>query len=136
VDVSVCIVNWNGREVLQACLESLRQPQGARLEVIVVDNGSTDGAADMVARDFPEVALVRNDHNAGFARGNNQAARLARGRYLLPAPSAGCSSTPRAIPRSAWWARDCAAATAWCSGRTAFDCRTWPVCCTACTWCV
>jgi GT2 family glycosyltransferase len=84
VDVSVCIANWNCRDLLRACLESLHdQPQGVRLETIVVDNGSGDGTADMVARDFPEVVLQRNATNAGFARANNQAARRARGRYLL-----------------------------------------------------
>ncbi len=83
-DISVCIVNWNCRDLLRSCLESLLyHEQGARLEVIVVDNASADGAADMVAREFPEVVLVRNDHNAGFARANNQGARLARGRYLF-----------------------------------------------------
>jgi GT2 family glycosyltransferase len=51
--------------------------------VIVVDNASTDGAADMVKHNFPEVILVRNESNQGFSRANNQAARLSRGRYLL-----------------------------------------------------
>jgi GT2 family glycosyltransferase len=54
-----------------------------RLETIVADNASTDGAADMVAREFPEVILHRNPANLGFARANNQAARYARGRYLF-----------------------------------------------------
>lgn len=84
VDVSVCIVNWNCREHLQACLQSLREAaMEASLEVLVVDNGSTDGAADMVAHLFPEVTLIRNAENVGFSRGNNQAAQLARGRYLF-----------------------------------------------------
>lgn len=84
IDVSVCIVNWNCRELLRSCLESLlARPQGVRLEVIVVDNGSEDGAADMVARDFPEAHLVQNPVNAGFSRANNQAAARARGRYLF-----------------------------------------------------
>jgi GT2 family glycosyltransferase len=84
LDVSVCIVNWNCREHLRACLRSLRAAAGeVALEVIVVDNGSTDGAADMTACEFPKVVLVRNRDNAGFSRGNNQAARLARGRYLF-----------------------------------------------------
>src|SRR6266581_986299 len=73
IDVSVCIANWNCREVLRACLESLLDyPQGVRLQVIVVDNASADGAADMVARDFPEVHLVRNATNRGFAKASNQ----------------------------------------------------------------
>jgi GT2 family glycosyltransferase len=54
-----------------------------RFEVIVVDNASTDGAADMVATEFPEVILVRNRENSGFSRGNNQAASVAKGRYLF-----------------------------------------------------
>jgi GT2 family glycosyltransferase len=83
-DVSVCIANWNCRALLRACLESLLDhPQAASLEIIVVDNGSTDGAADMVAAEFPEVILHRNSNNLGFARANNQAAQRARGRYLL-----------------------------------------------------
>jgi GT2 family glycosyltransferase len=52
-------------------------------EVIVVDNASADGAADVVAREFPQVRLVRNPTNRGFSRANNQAAALARGRYLF-----------------------------------------------------
>jgi N-acetylglucosaminyl-diphospho-decaprenol L-rhamnosyltransferase len=84
LEVSVCIANWNCRELLRDCLESLHdQPQGVRLETIVVDNASEDGAADMVAREFPEVVLLRNAENLGFARANNQAAQRARGRYLL-----------------------------------------------------
>jgi N-acetylglucosaminyl-diphospho-decaprenol L-rhamnosyltransferase len=83
-DISVCIVNWNCRDLLHDCLESLRrQPPSVSWEVIVVDNASTDGAADMVARDFREVVLLRNANNVGFSRANNQAARLSRGRYLL-----------------------------------------------------
>src|SRR5437764_15238683 len=75
IDVSVCIPNWNCRELLRACLESLRdQPHGVRLEIIVVDNASTDGAADMVAHDFPEIMLVRNSNNLRFHMANNQAA--------------------------------------------------------------
>jgi N-acetylglucosaminyl-diphospho-decaprenol L-rhamnosyltransferase len=83
IDLSICIANWNCKEYLRACLTSLRDPQGLRLETIVVDNASTDGAADMVAREFPEVVLVRNPENTGFARASNQAASRARGRYLF-----------------------------------------------------
>jgi N-acetylglucosaminyl-diphospho-decaprenol L-rhamnosyltransferase len=82
--VSVCIVNWNCKDMLRNCLRSLRSSrQGVRVEVIVVDNASADGAADMVRSEFPHVKLIRNRDNAGFARGNNQAARVARGRYLF-----------------------------------------------------
>jgi GT2 family glycosyltransferase len=83
-DVSVCIANWNCRALLRRCLESLfGQDQGVPFEVVVVDNGSTDGAAEMVAAEFPQVELVRNRDNRGFSIANNQAAELARGRYLF-----------------------------------------------------
>lgn len=84
IDVSVCIANWNCRDVLRACLASLRgQSPGVAVEVIVIDNASGDGAADMVRREFPEVVLHRNATNVGFARANNQAAEVSRGRYLF-----------------------------------------------------
>lgn len=83
-EVSVCIVNWNCVDLLRRCLQSVYdQPQGVRFEVIVVDNASTDGAADMVEAEFPQVVLVRNRDNRGFSRGNNQAAAVARGKYLF-----------------------------------------------------
>ena len=82
--VSVCVVNWNCAPLLRRCLQSLfDQDQGVAYEVIVVDNASTDGAPEMVAAKFPQVTLIRNRTNAGFSRGNNQAADLAVGRYLF-----------------------------------------------------
>jgi N-acetylglucosaminyl-diphospho-decaprenol L-rhamnosyltransferase len=82
--VSVCIANWNCCELLHGCLVSLfDSDQGVSFEVIVVDNGSTDGAAEMVAEKFPEVRLVRNRDNRGFSAANNQAATLAQGEYLF-----------------------------------------------------
>jgi GT2 family glycosyltransferase len=82
--VSVCIANWNCKALLRQCLHSLfTQPQGTSFEVIVTDNASTDGAAEMVAREFPQVRLIRNAENRGFAIASNQAARVARGRYLF-----------------------------------------------------
>jgi GT2 family glycosyltransferase len=83
-DVSVCIANWNCRDYLRTCLQSLLgTPQGASLEIIVVDNASTDGAADMVAHEFPEVTLICNESNLGFARASNQAAERATGRHVF-----------------------------------------------------
>lgn len=82
--VSVCIANWNCRELLRKCLASLlAQDQGVPFEVVVVDNASADAAADMVADEFPQVVLVRNAENLGFSRASNQAAELARGEYLF-----------------------------------------------------
>ncbi|HEV3238708.1 MAG TPA: glycosyltransferase family 2 protein, partial [Gemmataceae bacterium] len=84
VEISVCIVNWNCRQQLRSCLISLlREFQGVALEVIVVDNGSQDGAPDMVATEFPEATLIRNAANRGFSKANNQAARVASGQHLL-----------------------------------------------------
>lgn len=84
IDLSICIANWNCVAYLRQCLESLhRQPQGVRFETIVVDNGSADGATEMVVREFPEVIVVENHDNRGFATASNQAAELARGRYLF-----------------------------------------------------
>jgi GT2 family glycosyltransferase len=82
--VSVCIVNWNCREILRKCLLSLvEQEQDTSFEIVVVDNGSSDGAPEMVAEEFPQVQLVRNRHNIGFSHACNQAAELAAGQYLF-----------------------------------------------------
>jgi len=84
LDVSVCIANWNCVGLLRSCLFSLLDnPQGVTFEVIVVDNASTDGAADMVAAEFPHVEVVRNTTNRGYAVACNQAASLASGGYLF-----------------------------------------------------
>ncbi|MCS7044895.1 MAG: glycosyltransferase family 2 protein [Gemmataceae bacterium] len=82
--VSVCIANWNCRRLLRGCLHSLvRTPQGVPLEVIVVDNASTDGAPELVRREFPEAILIANPVNRGFAAASNQAASVAAGEYLF-----------------------------------------------------
>jgi GT2 family glycosyltransferase len=80
--VSVLIVNWNAREHLRGCLDSLRTQTLAH-ETIVLDNASSDGSATMVRRDFPNVPLIVSEKNLGFAAGNNQAAKRATGTYLL-----------------------------------------------------
>ena len=83
-DVSVIIVSWNTKALLRNCLKSVFE-QGKKYsqEVWVVDNDSPDKSADMVAAEFPEVKLIANNFNGGFAAGNNQAMRLATGRYIL-----------------------------------------------------
>ena len=83
-DVTVCIVNWNGKELLRSLLPSLPSAgDGLRVEVVVVDNASSDGSADFVEKEFPQVKLLRNNQNLGFAKAGNQAAALARGRLLF-----------------------------------------------------
>lgn len=82
--LSVIVVSWNGKELLRRCLGSIRQRlKGARYETIVVDNGSTDGAPEMVEREFPEVRLIRNATNLGFGRGNNIGMAVAGGDFYL-----------------------------------------------------
>jgi N-acetylglucosaminyl-diphospho-decaprenol L-rhamnosyltransferase len=81
--VSVVVVSYNTRDWLLRCLASLPEASSHDLDVIVVDNASADGSADAVAEAFPDVRLVRNDENAGFARAVNQGAALARGDRLL-----------------------------------------------------
>jgi GT2 family glycosyltransferase len=84
MDVSVCIVNWNTRELLGRCLQSIgERTAGLTVEIIVVDNASADGSAALVARDFPEVKLIVLPANIGFACGSNVAAGSASGRYVL-----------------------------------------------------
>jgi GT2 family glycosyltransferase len=84
VDVSIIIVSWNTREILRDCLESVyAKTEGIAFEVIVIDNASSDGSPDMVRRDFPDVRLVENVENRGFAAANNQGIRVAAGRYVL-----------------------------------------------------
>jgi GT2 family glycosyltransferase len=83
-DISVIVVSWNTREELRACLESVYAGlRGVSGEVIVVDNASVDGSAEMVKASFPEVSLVRNAQNLGFAAGCNIGLLAACGRYLL-----------------------------------------------------
>lgn len=83
MDISVCLVSHNTRDLLRDCLNSLGQHTGRTYEVIVVDNGSKDGSQAMLAEEFPKARLVQNDRNEGFTRPMNQAMRLGAGRYLL-----------------------------------------------------
>jgi GT2 family glycosyltransferase len=84
MDLSIVIVNWNTRDLLADCLDSVMAGLvGIRAEVFVVDNASTDGSPEMVARDFPRVRLIRNAENLGFAAANNVALRLVRGRHVM-----------------------------------------------------
>lgn len=83
-DVSVLVVNWNTRNILRDLLASIfAETRGVSFEVIVVDNSSCDGSADMVSREFPQVILIANDANRGFGAANNQGMEIARGRYIL-----------------------------------------------------
>lgn len=85
VVVSVVLVTWNGREHLEGCLPSLmasleRVP--GECEVLVVDNGSADGSADLIRSQYPSIVLIENPDNRGFSAANNQGIERARGRYV------------------------------------------------------
>jgi GT2 family glycosyltransferase len=83
-DLSVIIVNWNTKELLLNCIESFYLTvKGLSFEIFVVDNGSSDGSPDSVQGRFPEIGLIRNRRNLGFARANNEALRRSTGRYAL-----------------------------------------------------
>ena len=83
-DVSIVIVNWNTRYALKDCLDSVfANLRGVEAEVFVVDNNSNDGSCEMVDEFFPQVVLIRNQQNRGFAAANNQAIQIAKGQYVL-----------------------------------------------------
>jgi GT2 family glycosyltransferase len=80
--VDICIVAWRTRNLLRACLNSILScPEVAR--IVVVDNASADGTAEMVNDEFPGVELIANAENAGFAAANNQAIRAGRSPIVL-----------------------------------------------------
>lgn len=84
IQLSIIIVNWNTREYLIACLKSiLESDEGISQEIIVIDNGSSDGSGVEVKKEFPFIHLVENKINLGFAKAANQGLRKASGRYLL-----------------------------------------------------
>ena len=84
INLSIVIVNWNARDLLRECLQSVyAQSQAFNFEVVVVDNASSDGSAEMVKREFPRARLIENQENLGFARANNQAIRQSIGRFVV-----------------------------------------------------
>jgi GT2 family glycosyltransferase len=90
MDLTIVVLNYNTRDHLRECLLALRAEGSTSLsrgsiaaELLVVDNASSDGSADMVAAEFPEVTLIRSPRNGGFAYGNNHALRQMRGGMAL-----------------------------------------------------
>ncbi len=84
MDLSIIIVSWNVREKLKANLEAIHKSEGNfSSEIFVVDNNSADGAAGMVKKYFPDVKLIANEKNLGFARASNQGIKKSKGRYVL-----------------------------------------------------
>jgi len=84
IDVSIVLVNWNTREFLCGCLDSLYESKPiSSFEIIVVDNASSDGSVEMVKSRFPGVEVIANKVNRGFASANNQGISVSKGRYVL-----------------------------------------------------
>jgi GT2 family glycosyltransferase len=83
LSASVIIPNWNGARHLRVCLDSLRRQTHPDFEVIVVDNGSTDGSVAMVQEEYPEVRLLALPENCGFVVACNRGAAMARGEVLV-----------------------------------------------------
>src|ERR1700746_3308731 len=84
--LSIVIICWNDLKVLTNCLNSIfteTKEAAFDFEVIVSDNGSTDGSVDFIRQNFPQVRIVENGANLGFAKGNNRGIALARGEYVL-----------------------------------------------------
>ena len=82
-DLSVVIVSWNVRELLERCLISLHECHEPGCEIIVVDNASCDGSPQLVREQFPHVRLIASESNLGFVRANNRGIAASTGRYIL-----------------------------------------------------
>ncbi|MCX5811616.1 MAG: glycosyltransferase family 2 protein [Proteobacteria bacterium] len=83
INLSIIIVSWNTKDLLLQCLRSvISEISVFRSEIIVVDNASTDGSAAMVEQIFPEVTLIKNTSNLGFAKANNIGIQRSRGKYI------------------------------------------------------
>ncbi|PIP05972.1 MAG: glycosyl transferase, partial [Syntrophobacterales bacterium CG23_combo_of_CG06-09_8_20_14_all_48_27] len=84
MDISIVIVNWNTKDLLQNCLASIyKTVRGITYEIIVIDNGSSDGSVEMLREKFPGVKVIENRENRGFGAANNQGFRVMTGRYAL-----------------------------------------------------
>jgi GT2 family glycosyltransferase len=84
INLAICIVNWNTRDLLDRCLQSIRDTQGAlSVETIVVDNASSDGSAEMVRTKHPWARLIANADNRFYAAANNQALQATHAPFKL-----------------------------------------------------
>lgn len=83
IDISIIIPSYNTYQLLKDCLTSIYQNTKVPFEIIIVDNGSTDGSVAMVKENFPNTRLIENKINLGFAQAVNQGLEKAQGRYLL-----------------------------------------------------
>jgi len=83
IDISIIIVSWNAKDFLDECLHSIySNAPSCHFETIVVDNASTDGAPDLVKQKYPQVYLIQNAENLGFAKANNIGIEKSKGKYI------------------------------------------------------
>ncbi len=82
-DVAAALANWNGLEFLPRCLQSLTDQSHPPAQIVVVDNGSSDGSKEWIRQHYPQVELIENDRNQGFAAGYNRAIAACRSEYIL-----------------------------------------------------
>jgi GT2 family glycosyltransferase len=80
--VDIVIVNWNGCKFLGPCLDALAHQTFTDFQVWLVDNGSTDGSLELLRAQYPQVHLICNSHNRGFAAANNQGIRAGNAKYI------------------------------------------------------
>lgn len=84
MDVSIVIVNYNTKELLRQCIESIyEQTKELDFEIIISDNGSTDGSIEMLKANFSKVIVISNNENLGFGRANNRGQAIAKGKYIF-----------------------------------------------------
>lgn len=81
--ISVIIVNYNGEQYLKDCLDSFYSQTRKDYEIILIDNCSTDRSIEIITRDYPDITLIRNKANLGFAAGTNQGIKVVQGEYIL-----------------------------------------------------
>jgi GT2 family glycosyltransferase len=81
--VSIVILNWNGKDVIFECLKSLEKLDYPNYEIVVVDNGSTDGSCELLEKGYPDIKLVKNRENLGVAQGINIGVKHSTGEYVL-----------------------------------------------------
>jgi hypothetical protein len=83
IELSIIILNWNGKRITEECLLSLEFQLNKNIEVIVVDNHSNDGSSEYLKKRFPWIKLIKSSKNLGYAGGNNLGVKNSKGRYLL-----------------------------------------------------